>query len=502
MKTRALMVGGLLMALCGCDGRSASFSDGSPDSAGARLADSSPDLPHGQSPSSSDGSVDSGLVHLSDGSPDSPQAASLPDVAEARDDGRGTNDFDSLAVSNDSRNDLAKPKGEDGVRKQDEASAGPADASSDSRDSATRDTKGVTDSSALADTDRDPDTRSDSAEERAMLKVPIQAEHIALDPARGYLYASVAGAAADYPNTIVVLHAQTGAVLSSIPVGSNPGVLALSDDGTMLWVGLDGSAAIRRIGLSTSTPELGPLHVLPKPSESSIGPTKVTAMKAIPGSPLSVLVTLNGAGGANAVLDDGVARSTMCKFPDPVSTELAMGPAGYAFGLDDSNTGFPFVTLAISSAGVTCKKFSDLAQGFDNGILYRDGRAYTRSGDIIDVSDPAKPALVDHFGYLGPVSLGGDDRLVMLGMVRKNQMYLADRPSLMLVLDTVTRQTVASTSFPSNVFSFATIEGWIEDFVYAGGDTVVFITESGDDQGRYTRNLFIVRDPVFREAEN
>ena len=94
--------------------------------------------------------------------------------------------------------------------------------------------------------------------------LPIAARDLVYNAARNELYASVAGDAAAYPNTIVVIDPSTSSVVSTIPIGSNPRTLALSDDGSTLWVGIDGAHAFRKVTMGSTPPVVGPLIHLPK----------------------------------------------------------------------------------------------------------------------------------------------------------------------------------------------------------------------------------------------
>ncbi len=78
---------------------------------------------------------------------------------------------------------------------------------------------------------------------------------IAYDPRAKRLFASVPARALNLANKIVVIDPLTGTVESDISVGSDPGLLALSDDGEVLYVGLNGDLAVQRIKLDTHTPE-------------------------------------------------------------------------------------------------------------------------------------------------------------------------------------------------------------------------------------------------------
>ena len=77
-------------------------------------------------------------------------------------------------------------------------------------------------------------------------------------------------------------------------MGSNPGALALSSDGSTLWVGIDGAHAFRKVTLNSTPPVVGPLHHLPKSiyNNRSFG---AIAIAALPGAPLSVAMVLSTA---------------------------------------------------------------------------------------------------------------------------------------------------------------------------------------------------------------
>ncbi|MBI2924771.1 MAG: DUF11 domain-containing protein [Verrucomicrobia bacterium] len=78
---------------------------------------------------------------------------------------------------------------------------------------------------------------------------------LAYDPLAKRLYASVPARALNLANKIVVIDPLTGTIERDISVGSDPGLLALSDDGQVLYVGLNGDLAVQRIKLDTHTPE-------------------------------------------------------------------------------------------------------------------------------------------------------------------------------------------------------------------------------------------------------
>jgi DNA-binding beta-propeller fold protein YncE len=67
------------------------------------------------------------------------------------------------------------------------------------------------------------------------------------------IYASVPGSAGNVGNSIVPINPAAGTLDSAVFIGSEPGKLALSDDGQYLYTALDGAAAVRRFNVATRT---------------------------------------------------------------------------------------------------------------------------------------------------------------------------------------------------------------------------------------------------------
>ncbi len=86
-----------------------------------------------------------------------------------------------------------------------------------------------------------------------VIRIPIAANDLAYDPTRGRLYASVGSGAGANANSIAVIDASTGEVLSYIPVGSTPSRLAVSDDGRYLYAGLGPVGAVMQVDLQAGT---------------------------------------------------------------------------------------------------------------------------------------------------------------------------------------------------------------------------------------------------------
>src|SRR6185503_12534120 len=75
-----------------------------------------------------------------------------------------------------------------------------------------------------------------------------------LNPASGTIFATVPGNSQTDGNSIVEINPTAGTILGATFVGSEPGPMALSDDGSTLFVGLEGSSMIREFNVPTTTP--------------------------------------------------------------------------------------------------------------------------------------------------------------------------------------------------------------------------------------------------------
>lgn len=85
--------------------------------------------------------------------------------------------------------------------------------------------------------------------------IDIESNAIACDSVRGKLFVSVPRSANDYANNVVVIDAVSGQIDATIPIGTDPGPLALSNDGQFLYVGLnDGDhGTVRQISVPSLT---------------------------------------------------------------------------------------------------------------------------------------------------------------------------------------------------------------------------------------------------------
>jgi hypothetical protein len=74
------------------------------------------------------------------------------------------------------------------------------------------------------------------------------------DPATGVIYASVDSNSPTYANSVIAVDPVSRTVINQYAVGNSPNQLALSDDGTTLYVGLDATGQVEQLSLPSGTP--------------------------------------------------------------------------------------------------------------------------------------------------------------------------------------------------------------------------------------------------------
>lgn len=149
------------------------------------------------------------------------------------------------------------------------------------------------------------------AQNLSVQEVPLTTNHVLYDGFNRKVYASIPGSAAGHPNTVARIDAASRVVEAYLPVGSEPDVLALSNNGQYLYVGVDGASTVARINLSTNLVEQQ--FSLGTSSSGLQYPYHAGNIVPLPSMPQSVAVTRDyfGVSPANdgvAVYDNGVQR--------------------------------------------------------------------------------------------------------------------------------------------------------------------------------------------------
>ncbi len=212
--------------------------------------------------------------------------------------------------------------------------------------------------------------------------VAITANDIVYRPADGLIYASVPATSVGVTgNTVAAIDPNTGNVMRQIQVGSNPNKLALSSDGTQLFVGLDGAASVAQVDLTQDKVvnqfSLGGGEGIYNP------PMTALYLAAVPGSPNSVAVaTLAGLGSGTGITiyDSGVARANA----------WTSGEGPMSFGSSASTlyvlSSSALEELTVGSTGVTSSEALASISQSPNWMQYDNANLYLSSGQVLNAS--------------------------------------------------------------------------------------------------------------------
>jgi uncharacterized repeat protein (TIGR01451 family) len=221
-----------------------------------------------------------------------------------------------------------------------------------------------------------------SAPQPFSIFVSLMANALVYDPVQQLLYASVPSIAGPaLGNSVAPVDPVTGIVGNPISVGSEPNKLALSSDGSVLWVGLDGGAAVRKVNLVTHT--AGVKFSLGGGTGFYNPPYTASALAVMPGHP-STLAVCDSAGHV-AIYDDGIPRPAEVTSPSGALNGMAFDPSGA--NLYGASNGY--VSFTVGSTGITGATLLNSSVS-SNDLRYDNGRVYLTDGAVLDANTGAQ----------------------------------------------------------------------------------------------------------------
>ncbi len=258
-------------------------------------------------------------------------------------------------------------------------------------------------------------------------KVNLPVNDLTYNETTQSIYASVASiAGAGTGNTISQIVPPTGAIASSVFIGSEPAQLAPADDGKTIYVRLSGINAIRKYDAVEKVAG----------AQFSLGNSQFQDMDVMPGSPQTVAVTVRYDG--VTVYDNGVARpNTSNGGAYSINSIEFSNSASTLYGYENESSGFSLVKFAVNSSGVQkVNSISNLISGFGVTIEYADGLLYTLNGRVIN---PETQSLVGTF-QSGGTAMAVDAALHRIFFMNNN---------VLTAYDTTTFNKIGSATLPA-----------------------------------------------------
>jgi hypothetical protein len=243
-----------------------------------------------------------------------------------------------------------------------------------------------------------------------VVKVNLVANDLAFNAATGEYIASV-GSAAGYGlgNTVSRIGAD-GTILLSTFVGSEPGRVEVSRDGSTGYVALMGASTIRSFNAVTGE-VTGQINLQP----NSDGAVLAEDLSISPNDANTIAVAMRNTCCSPrhegvAIFSNGVMLAA--KTPGHTgSNSIEFGANGSVlYGYDNESSEFGFRTMAVNATGVSVTSFSKATlNGYYKTIQYDDGLIFSSAGEVIDPTTAVKLGQfsLEYGSFFAPdVSLG------------------------------------------------------------------------------------------------
>jgi sugar lactone lactonase YvrE len=230
---------------------------------------------------------------------------------------------------------------------------------------------------------------SQAAESHSVRQLLLPAKDLAVDPATQTIFASLPSSAGASGNSLAPIDPLAGTVGTPLFVGSEPGKLAVSDDGQFIYVALDGAAAVRRFDVATRTAGLQ----FSLGFDSFSGPLSAQNLAVQPGNPGTVAIyrgTSSSSGAAVALYDDGVQRgNNVVGSFSTLSLAFDTADPTRLYGLNFSNT---LNRMTVTPTGLSSSGTSNVTA--TGAVKFDAGRLYSANGRVLD---PQTGALLGTF---------------------------------------------------------------------------------------------------------
>lgn len=215
----------------------------------------------------------------------------------------------------------------------------------------------------------------------------IDARDLVYDSNTDRIYASIRGSSASNANTLGVINPNNNTLESTIFIGNNPSVMAISDDGQFIYIGFVGWPTIRKFEIATQT--LGLEFELNSSSET---PLYARDIEVMPGQSNTIAVSRTRYGGSPhagvAIYDDGVMRPNTTPDSGPGSDVIEFDSHNSLIGYSLYSNDHGIRRMSVDNSGISVLPgvTYDLMSGSFNDFTYHNNRMYTNSGQIIDTT--------------------------------------------------------------------------------------------------------------------
>lgn len=231
----------------------------------------------------------------------------------------------------------------------------------------------------------------------------LTANDLVYDSVTNKIYASIPSANGANGNSIGVINPNTYLLENTIFIGSEPTILAISDNGQYIYSGFSGSSTVRRFDVTTQTAGLQ----FSLGSDSFTGPYYAEDIEVMPTQPTTIAVSRKNNGFSPrhegvAIYDNNIMRPTTT--PDHTgSNRIEFTNENSLIGYNNETTEFGIRRLSVNSSGVSNVSVTqNVLSNFNLDFIYKDNYMYSFDGKVVDVT--TAPFVIGQFSNAtGPV---------------------------------------------------------------------------------------------------
>lgn len=226
--------------------------------------------------------------------------------------------------------------------------------------------------------------------------VDVNASRVLYDAKRNLIYAAARSYDINYGNKLVSIDPESGQVVNSVFVGSDPSCMELTKDTNFIYVGLSGASQVKRVNLNTFS-----VDMTVSLGNGSYGPLYAEDLTTLVAGPQYVVVSrmsksVSPRHSGVAVFKNGVQLSQVTASHTGSNVIEADDSVNVVYGYNNETTEYGFRRMRVDTT--TGISVLDLVQGagFGSNFEYHEGLIYSESGKVFDPrSNP--PAAVGQF---------------------------------------------------------------------------------------------------------
>lgn len=232
----------------------------------------------------------------------------------------------------------------------------------------------------------------------------VTTNDLVYDAVTNRIYASIPSANGSNGNSIGIINPSTRLLENTVFIGSEPTVLAISDNGQYIYTGFSGTSTVRRFEVASQTAgiqfSLG--------SDSSTGSYYAEDIEVMPGQPTTIAISRKNNGFSPrhegvAIYDNNVMRPTTT--PDHTgSNRIEFTSQNSLIGYNNETTEFGIRRLTVNSNGVSNVGVTgNVLSNFYLDFIYKDNYMYATDGKVVDMT--TAPFVIGQFSNVsGPVA--------------------------------------------------------------------------------------------------